>query len=153
MRKMSRSTIATDFILQASSGEIRQEKPKKTNSNLSNVRFTDSQRQFIQKVLEISGIRSQSALFNISAEFMRVSFNHLDYVDYLDFITGVGGSGMGKGYPIQKNRAYEFFYELYEDYRINWVNIRVRGVIILSLLHYAKNKLNLDLNELARRIE
>ncbi|MCU9998275.1 hypothetical protein H0G77_04015 [[Pasteurella] aerogenes] len=83
---------------------------------------------------------------------MRSDFNYLDYVDYLDFITGIGVKGSGKAYPIQKNRAYEFFYELYEDYRVNWVNIRVRGVIILAILHYAKNKLNLDLNELLKGV-
>lgn len=146
MKALSRATTAADFISKATSGEMKKE--KKANTNLSNVRFTDTQWKLIYKVLEISNIRTKTALFNTIAEFMRSDFNYLDYVDYLDFITGVGVKGSGKAYPIQKNRAYEFFYELYEDYRINWVNIRVRGVIILAILHYAKNKLNLDLNEL-----
>lgn len=46
-----------------------------------------------------------------------------------------------------------FFISFIKNYRINWVNIRVRGVIILSLLHYAKNKLNLDLNELLEELD
>ena len=119
---------------------------------MSNVRFTDTQWKLIYKVLEISNIRTKTALFNTIAEFMRSDFNYLDYVDYLDFITGIGVKGSGQAYPIQKNRAYEFFYELYEDYRVNWVNIRVRGVIIIAILHYAKNKLNLDLNELLKGV-
>ena len=146
MKALSRVTTAADFISKATSGEMKKE--KKANTNLSNVRFTDTQWKLIYKVLEISNIRTKTALFNTIAEFMRSDFNYLDYVDYLDFITGVGVKGSGEAYSIQKNRAYEFFYELYEDYRINWVNIRVRGVIILAILHYAKNKLNLDLNEL-----
>lgn len=148
MKKLSRATTAADFISQATSGEMKQEKIKKTNTNLSNVRFTNTQWKLIDKVLEISNIRTKTALFSTVAEFMRLEFNYFDYVDYLDFVTGVGVKGSGKPYPIQKNRAYEFFYELYEDYRLNWINIRVRGVIILAILHYAKNKLNLDLNEL-----
>lgn len=148
MKKMSRATLAADFISQASSGEIKQEKPK--NTTISNVRFTDTQWKLIEKVLDISGIHTKAALLGSVAEFMRTDFNYLDYVEYLDFIAGVGVKGTGKGYPIPKNRAYEFFYELYEDYRVNWVNIRVRGVIILAILHYAKNKLNLDINELLR---
>ena len=146
MKGLSRATTAADFISKATSGEMKKE--KKANTNLSNVRFTDTQWKLIYKVLEISNIRTKTALFNTIAEFMRSDFNYLDYVDYLDFITGRGVKGSGKAYPIQKNRAYEFFYELYEDYRVNWVNIRVRGVIIIAILHYAKNKLNLDLNEL-----
>lgn len=146
MKALSRVTTAADFISKATSGEMKKE--KKANTNLSNVRFTDTQWKLIYKVLEISNIRTKTALFNTIAEFMRSDFNYLDYVDYLDFITGVGVKGSGEAYSIQKNRAYEFFYELYEDYRVNWVNIRVRGVIILAILHYAKNKLNLDLNEL-----
>lgn len=146
MNALSRAKTAADFISKATSGEMKKE--KKANTNLSNVRFTDTQWKLIYKVLDISNIRTKTALFNTIAEFMRSDFNYLDYVDYLDFITGVGVKGSGKAYTIQKNRAYEFFYELYEDYRVNWVNIRVRGVIILAILHYAKNKLNLDLNEL-----
>lgn len=149
---MSRATTAEAFISKASSGEIKLDKPKKTNSNLSNVRFTDTQWKLIQNVLEVSNIRTQAALFSSAAEYMRVGFNYLDYVDYLDFLTGVGVKGTSKAYTIQKNRTYDFFYELYEDYRVNWVNIRVRGVIILSILHYAKNKLNLDLNELLKAL-
>ncbi|MDG6261631.1 hypothetical protein P9J86_06965 [Glaesserella parasuis] len=148
--KLSRATTAEAFISKATSGEMKKE--KKPNTNLSSVRFTDTQWKLIYKVLEISNISTKTALFNTIAEFMRSDFNYLDYVDYLDFITGVGVSGSGKAYPIQKNRAYEFFSELYEDYRVNWVNIRVRGVIILAILHYAKNKLNLDLNELLEGI-
>ena len=150
MKRLSRATTAADFISQATSGEMKKE--KKTNTNLSNVRFTNTQWKLIDQVLEISNIRTKTALFSTVAEFMRSDFNCLDYVDYLDFITGIGVKGSGKAYPIKKNRAYEFFYELYEDYRVNWVNIRVRGVIILAILHYAKNKLNLDLNELLKRV-
>lgn len=150
MKRLSRATTAVDFISQATSGEMKKE--KKTNTNLSNVRFTNTQWKLIDQVLEISNIRTKTALFSTVAEFMRSDFNCLDYVDYLDFITGIGVKGSGKAYPIKKNRAYEFFYELYEDYRVNWVNIRVRGVIILAILHYAKNKLNLDLNELLKRV-
>ncbi|MDG6896389.1 hypothetical protein A6A20_12365 [Volucribacter amazonae] len=83
---------------------------------------------------------------------MRLDFNYLDYMDYLDFITGIDVNGVGKAYPIRKNRAYDFFYELYEYYRENWVNIRIRGVIVLGILHYAKNKLNLNLNEFLQEI-
>ncbi|MGX2951201.1 hypothetical protein ACWIUA_09915 [Ursidibacter sp. B-7004-1] len=146
MKRLSRATTAADFISKATSGEMKKE--KKANTNLSNVRFTNTQWKLIDKVLEISNIRTKTSLFSSIAEFMRSDFNYLDYVEHLDFITGVGVKGSGKAYAIQKNRAYEFFYELYEDYRVNWVNIRVRGVIILAILHYAKNKLNLDLNEL-----
>ena len=124
MKGMSRATNAAAFISQASSGEIQQEKTKKTSTNLSTVRFTEAQYKLIDKLLEI--------------------------VDYLDFITGSNVQKLGRTYSIQKNRTYEFFYELYEDYRINWINIRVRGVIILALLHYAKCKLNLDLDELLK---
>lgn len=47
---------------------------------------------------------------------MRADFSYLNYVDYLNFITGVDiGSGLEKSYPIQKNRAYEFFYKLYKE--------------------------------------
>lgn len=153
MKGMSRATNAAAFISQASSGEIQQEKTKKTkktSTNLSTVRFTEAQYKLIDKLLEITGIRKKTALFNTVAEFMRADFNYLDYVDYLDFITGSNVQKLGRTYSIQKNRTYEFFYELYEDYRINWVNIRVRGVIILALLHYAKCKLNLDLDELLK---
>lgn len=97
------------------------------------MRFTDTQLKLTQKILDISNIRTKSALFSTTAEFMRTGFNHIDYVD---FITGIGVKS--SGYSINKNRTYEFFYELYEDYRMNWVNIRVRGVIILFLLHYEK---------------
>lgn len=151
MKRLSRATTAVDFISQATSGEMKKE--KKTNTNLSNVRFTNTQWKLIDQVLEISNIRTKTALFSTVAEFMRSDFNCFDYVDYLDFITGIGVKGSGKAYPIQKNRAYEFFYELYEDYRVNWVNIRVRGVIVLAILHYAKNKLNLDLNNLLSSIK
>lgn len=150
MKGMSRATNAAAFISQASSGEIQQEKTKKTSTNLSTVRFTEAQYKLIDKLLEITSIRKKTALFNIVSEFMRADFNYLDYVDYLDFITGSNVQKLGRTYSIQKNRTYEFFYELYEDYRINWVNIRVRGVIILALLHYAKCKLNLDLDELLK---
>lgn len=115
MKRLSRATTAVDFISQATSGEMKKE--KKTNTNLSNVRFTNTQWKLIDQVLEISNIRTKTALFSTVAEFMRSDFNCLDYVDYLDFITGIGVKGSGKAYPIQKNRAYEFFYRLYEDYR------------------------------------
>lgn len=152
MKGLSRATTAANFISQATSEEIKKEKFKKTNTNLSNVRFTNTQWNLIYKVLEISNIRTKTALLSTIAEFMRSGFNHLDYVDHLDFITGVGVKGSGKAYAIQKNRAYELFYELYDDYRVNWVNIRLRGVIILAILHYAKNKLNLDLDELLNEV-
>ena len=150
MKGMSRAKNAKDFILQASSGEI---KPKKTSTNLSNVKFTDSQWKLIDKMLELTNIRTKTALLSTTAGFMQTGFNYLDYAEYLDFLTGVKVKGTGRGYSITKNRTYEFFYELYEDYRVNWVNIRLRGVIILSLLHYAKNKLNLDLNELLKGLD
>lgn len=151
MKGLSRTTTIENFISQATNGEIKKEKIKKMNTNLSKVRFTDMQWKFIYKILEISNIRTKTALFSSIAEFMRSNFNCLDYIDYLDFITGVGVvKGTGKSYSIHKNKAYEFFNELYEDYRINWVNIRIRGVIILALLHYAKCKLNLNLDELLK---
>lgn len=150
MKGMSRANNAKDFILQASSGEI---KPKKKSTNLSNVKFTDSQWKLIDKMLELTNIRTKTALLSTTAGFMQTGFNYLDYAEYLDFLTGLKVKSTGRGYSITKNRTYEFFYELYEDYRVNWVNIRLRGVIILSLLHYAKNKLNLDLNELLKRLD
>lgn len=150
MKGLTRANNAAAFIAQATSGEMKKGKLS-TNSNLTKVRFTNIQMRLIDKMLKISNIGSVAALFGTVAEFMRSDFNHLDYVDYLNFIVGAG-NGTGKGYSIQKNRAYELFCELYEDYRVNWVNIRVRGVIILSILHYAKNKLNLDLNELLEGI-
>ncbi|WP_256893913.1 hypothetical protein [Rodentibacter caecimuris] len=150
MKKMSRATNAADFISQASSGEMKQEKPKKTSTNLSTVRFTEAQYKLIDKLLEITNLNKKTALFSTVAEFMRANFNYLDYVDYLDFVTGSNVKKSGRTYAIQKNRTYEFFYELYEDYRINWVNVRVRGVIILALLHYARCKLNLNLDELLK---
>ncbi|EHK90737.1 hypothetical protein RHAA1_03021 [Aggregatibacter actinomycetemcomitans RhAA1] len=97
----------------------------------------------IDKLLEVTNLNKKAALFNTVAEFMRTDFNYLDYVD---FVTGSNVQKSGRTYAIQKNRTYEFFYELYEDYRVNWINVRVRGVIILALLHYAKCKLNLNLD-------
>jgi hypothetical protein len=150
MKGMSRAINAAAFISQASSGEMKQEKPKKTSTNLSTVRFTDAQYRLIEKLSETTNLNKKAALFNTVAEFMRTDFNYLDYVDYLDFVTGSNVQKSGHTYAIQKNRTYEFFYQLYEDYRINWVNVRVRGVIILALLHYAKCKLNLNLDELLK---
>ena len=51
---------------------------------------------------------------------------------------------------MNKNSTYLYFREKYEEYKDNWVNLRLRGVITLALLHYAKCKLNLDLDELLK---
>ena len=50
MKGMSRATNAAAFISQASSGEIQQEKTKKTSTNLSTVRFTEAQYKLIDKL-------------------------------------------------------------------------------------------------------
>ncbi|MFZ7316879.1 hypothetical protein [Avibacterium avium] len=63
-------------------------------------------------------------LFSAAAQYMKEGIDNSDYMDYIHFR------------------------EKYEEYKNNWINIRLRGVITLALLHYAKNKLNLDLNEL-----
>ena len=65
MKGMSRATNAAAFISQASSGEIQQEKTKKTSTNLSTVRFTEAQYKLIDKLLEITGIRKKTAFSHI----------------------------------------------------------------------------------------
>lgn len=118
MKRLSRATTAADFISQAIGGEMKKEKLKKTNTNLSNVRFANTQWKLIDKVLEISNIRTKIALFSTITEFMRSYFNCLDYVYYLDFITGVGVKGSGKAYAIQKNMALNQLFILCRQFEI-----------------------------------
>lgn len=149
MKKISRASEAMNFIAGAANGEIADkptEKVKKANSiGCSNVNFSDSQWKLIQKLLEITKISTTMTLLSAAAQYMKEGIDNLDYMEYLPFLIG---DKSNYRFSISKNSTYFYFREKYEEYRDNWVNLRLRGVITLALLHYAKNKLNLDLNEL-----
>ncbi|MDO9794938.1 hypothetical protein Q7542_12445, partial [Glaesserella parasuis] len=88
MKAIKRTAEVQNFINAATSGEIAK-KPKSTKaSQLSNVVFTESQWNFINKVLEISKVGNVTALFNIAADFMKKDFNYLDYSSYTAFLIG-----------------------------------------------------------------
>ncbi|OBX79656.1 hypothetical protein AO053_03470 [Haemophilus influenzae biotype aegyptius] len=78
---------------------------------------------------------------------MKEGIDNLDYMDYLPFLIG---DKSNYRFTMNKNSTYLYFREKYEEYKDNWVNLRLRGVITLALLHYAKCKLNLDLDELLK---
>ncbi|MDD2170384.1 hypothetical protein QA264_06305 [Glaesserella parasuis] len=147
MKAIKRTAEVQNFINAATSGEIAK-KPKSTKaSQLSNVVFTESQWNFINKVLEISKVGNVTALFNIAADFMKKDFNYLDYSSYTAFLIG-NNAEASKRFSIRKDNAYTFFKGLYEEYKENWINIRLRGVLLLALLNYAKKGLNCQLDDL-----
>ena len=151
MKKMSRASQAMSFIAGATNGEIadkQTEKAKKYNSvGSSTVNFSDAQGKLIKKLLEITKISTTMTLFSAAAQYMKEGIDNLDYMDYLPFLIG---DKSNYRFTMNKNSTYLHFREKYEEYKDNWVNLRLRGVITLALLHYAKCKLNLDLDELLK---
>ncbi|HHT7781832.1 TPA: hypothetical protein ACT2GF_002201 [Pasteurella multocida] len=154
MKKMSRASQAMSFIAGAANGEITDKKTakaKKYNSvGSSTVNFSDAQGKLIKKLLEITNISTTMTLFSAAAQYMKEGIDNSDYMDYIPFLIG---DKSNYRFTMNKNGTYLYFREKYEEYKDNWVNIRLRGVITLSLLHYAKNKLNLDLGDLLSSIK
>ncbi|HHR5929652.1 TPA: hypothetical protein ACS7YQ_003861 [Providencia alcalifaciens] len=154
MKKMSRASQAMSFIAGATNGEIADKptaKTKKYNSaGSSTVNFSDAQGKLIKKLLEITKISTTMTLFSAAAQYMKEGIDNLDYMDYIPFLIG---DKSNYRFTMSKNSTYLYFREKYEEYKENWVNLRLRGVITLALLHYAKNKLDLDLNELLEGLD
>ncbi|MGX2957641.1 hypothetical protein ACWIYZ_11275 [Ursidibacter arcticus] len=147
MKTIKRTAEVQNFINGATSGEVVRKTKATKPSLLTNVVFTETQWSFIYKVFDISKVGNLTALFNIAADFMKKDFNYLDYSSYAAFLVGNKNEPSNR-FSIKKDNAYNFYKGLYEEYKDNWINIRIRGVLLLGLLHYAKKGLNCQLDEL-----
>lgn len=148
MKLPTASSDVKKFIAQANNGNIDRVKVKRATASIG---FGIKQRQFVDNLLEASQLGSYTNLFKVAAEFFKRSVP--DFPEYLDhsvllFEKNSNDSDINSKLTYKQDEVYFYFKELKVYYEDRGFNLKIKSIIILVLLHFAKTNKVLNLKNM-----
>lgn len=115
-------------------------------SGTTSLNWTENQKIVFDEIRSISNENSIDILFYMAYEFAKKQ--PLDYKAYSNFI-GLLTEKSKDTYKLsyKKNVSFFEFKAITADLKSKWLNIPMKGVVLMYLLHYAKFKLGIDINK------
>lgn len=121
-------------------------KKKYQNAN-SSLNFTENQSRVFRDILSKSNLDSVAHLLGVSVSFAEEEqpFVNTDFSKYLSLLIERGQ--VFDKVPYRKLGINEIFKERSDLYKQTWINIPIKGVVLMYVLHYAQKKLGIDIEK------
>lgn len=139
------TTKKLDSFINAADGGTPSEKPKK-KAVRNGFNFTERQREVFYKIKEVANKSSVEVLLFLALEYSKENpFSYDDYLDFMDLLTEKNKKIYKTMYT--KGQYFEEYDQITAKIKSEFMNIPLKGVVLMYLLHYAKYKLNMDISE------
>lgn len=146
-----KSTVEKEqFIKSANNGNPSVEDQEKTKAKRkysyanTTLNLTSNQVKLLNDVLSQSKLDSVAHLLYTSISFAEVDpFKVTDFSSYIPLL--VEKSNNIKKVTYRKQGVYDILKDKSEHYKATWINMPIKGVVLMYLLNYAKKKLGMDI--------
>ena len=150
MEKIGKNFDRTAFLKGANNGNIKRKstenKAIETKTKISKqfvLSVGQMQKDFIDELVKVSGLKS-GAIIHRAVLFVKDEPISIDFMN--EYINFVYDKVHGVNFTVQNTmNVNESLKTLSKHYKDIGYNIGIKGVILLYLLYYAKNCLNLDI--------